>query len=100
MYKQQAGHDQAAKLSRACGAAFSVPKQFVEDLVGFGSNVGDGGGGDGGGGGGGEGGGGGGGGRGRGGDVSIPPELRLIGREELDFGGKVMQGGAGDAFMS
>lgn len=70
LYVLQAGHDQAARLNRACPAAFPVPKQFVEAKPGFGSDNG-------------------GRGKGGGGDSGIPPELRQIGREELDFGGKV-----------
>lgn len=78
----QAAHDQVVRLNRVCGAAFPVPRQFVGGVP-WESGV-DGVGGDGstsedtrGGGFAGEGAG------------IIPPEVRRIGPEELDFGGKV-----------
>ncbi|CAM9858736.1 unnamed protein product, partial [Ectocarpus sp. 4 AP-2014] len=78
----QAAHDQVVRLNQVCGAAFPVPRQFVGGVP-WAS----------------DGGGGGGDGSGnedtRGGGFAsegagiIPPEVRRIGREELDFGGKV-----------
>ncbi|CAN0246868.1 unnamed protein product, partial [Ectocarpus fasciculatus] len=80
----QAAHDQVVRLNRVCGAAFPVPRQFaggvpwesgVDGVAGDGSGDGD---------------------TRDGGDSAgegagiIPPEVRRIGREELDFGGKVM----------
>ncbi|CAN0552221.1 unnamed protein product, partial [Ectocarpus sp. 12 AP-2014] len=79
----QAAHDQVVRLNQVCGAAFPVPRQFVGRVPW--DSDGDGGGGDG---------------IGsedtRGGGFAsegagiIPPEVRRIGREELDFGCKAM----------
>ncbi|CAN0370339.1 unnamed protein product, partial [Ectocarpus sp. 8 AP-2014] len=78
----QAAHDQVVRLNQVCGAAFPVPRQFVGgvpwDSDGDGVGI-DGSGSE----------------DTRGGGFAsedagiIPPEVRRIGREELDFGGKV-----------
>ena len=57
----QAGHDQAARLNRVCGAAFALPKQFADDLADDAATNRD----------------------------TGLSEPRLIAPEELDFGGKV-----------
>lgn len=82
----QAAHDQVVRLNRVCGAAFPVPRQFVGGVPwegGVDGVAGDGSGGgdtrDGGGF------------AGEGSGI-IPPEVRRIGPEELDFGGKVRYG--------